>query len=58
MILRDHEDSENSIKRKSPSALSAHQRRRCTEPEHYAPDATRGCMEDGSLNIDALFYII
>jgi hypothetical protein len=50
MILEDHGDSQNSLKRKSPSALSAAQRRGGREPEQYVPDAIRGCMENASLN--------
>jgi hypothetical protein len=46
MIFGDHKDSENSLKRKSPNALSAAQRRGGGEPEGYAPYATRGCMEN------------
>jgi hypothetical protein len=49
MILEDKEDSENSLKRKSPNALSAAQRRGGKEPEQYAPDATSGCMENAFL---------
>jgi hypothetical protein len=36
MILGDHEDSENSLKRKESNALSAAQRRGGGEPEQYA----------------------
>jgi hypothetical protein len=50
MILGDHKDSENSLKRKS---LNAAQRREGGGPEQYAPDATRGCMENASLNTGA-----
>jgi hypothetical protein len=53
MILWDHEDSETPLKRKSPNALSAAQWRGGRKPEHYAPDATRGCMENASLNTGA-----
>jgi hypothetical protein len=53
MILRDREDSENSLKRKSPNALSAAEKRGGREPEQYAPDATWGCMENASLNTGA-----
>jgi hypothetical protein len=48
MILGDQEDSENSLKRKSPNALSAAQRRGGGEPEQHASHATRGCMENAS----------
>jgi hypothetical protein len=50
MIVGDRENSENSLKRKSPNALSAARRRVGGEPEQYAPDATRGCIENASLN--------
>jgi hypothetical protein len=33
--------------------LSATQRRGDREPEQYSPDATRGCMENASLNTGA-----
>jgi hypothetical protein len=49
MILDDW-DSENSLKRKSAIALSAVQRRGDGDFEQYAPDATRGCTENASLN--------
>jgi hypothetical protein len=52
VILRNHEDSGNSLKRRSPNALSAAQRRD-VEAVQYAPDATRGCMENASLNTGA-----
>jgi hypothetical protein len=48
-------DSENSLKRKGPNALSAEQSRGGVEPEQYAPDATRGCMENASLNTGASY---
>jgi hypothetical protein len=48
MIREDHEDSEKSLKRKSPNALSATERKGGGDPEQYAPDATRGCMENAS----------
>jgi hypothetical protein len=54
MILGDHEDSENSLKRRSSNALSTAQRRGGREPEWYAPDETRGCMENASLNAQVL----
>jgi hypothetical protein len=53
MILGDHEDSENSLKRMSPSALSATERGEGRDPEHCAPDATRGCTDNTSLNTGA-----
>jgi hypothetical protein len=53
MNLGDHEDSENFLKRKSPNALPAAQSRGDREPEQYAQDSTRGCMENASLNTDA-----
>jgi hypothetical protein len=53
MILRDHENSKNSLKIKSPNALSTAQRRGGGEPEQYAPDATRECMENAFLNTGA-----
>jgi hypothetical protein len=46
IIRRDHEDSENSM-------LSAIERRGGGESEQYALDATRGCMENASLNTGA-----
>jgi hypothetical protein len=53
MILGDRKDSENSLKRRSPNTLSAVQGRGGREPEQYALDATRGCMENASLNTGA-----
>jgi hypothetical protein len=50
MILRDHEDSENSLKRRSPNALSTALRRGGREPDQYAPDATGGFVDNASLN--------
>jgi hypothetical protein len=50
MILSDHEDSENSLKRKSPNALSAAQRRGGRGPEQCATNETRDCMKNASLN--------
>jgi hypothetical protein len=38
---------------RSPNALSAAQRKGDGEPVQYAPDATRGCMENASLNTRA-----
>jgi hypothetical protein len=46
MILGDHTDKKNSLKRTSPNALSAVQKRGRREPEQYSPDATKGCMEN------------
>jgi hypothetical protein len=51
MILGDHENSENSLKRKSPNTLPAAQKREGREPE--ASDATRSGMENASLNTGA-----
>jgi hypothetical protein len=53
MILGNHEDSENSLKRKSPNALSSAQRKGGGEPKQYAPNSTRGCMENATLNTGA-----
>jgi hypothetical protein len=66
MVLGNDEGSENSLKRKSLNALSATQKRGGAEPEQCAPDATRGCMENASINAQvltakgtyALFYIM
>jgi hypothetical protein len=51
IILRDHENSENILKRTNPNALSAAQRYKGAQPKQYAPDAIRGCMENTFLNI-------
>jgi hypothetical protein len=53
MILGDHENSEHSLKRKSPNALSTAQRREGGEQEQYPLDTRRGCMENVSLNTGA-----
>jgi hypothetical protein len=53
MILGDHKDSKNSLKRRSPNALSAAQKRGGGEQEQYTPDATRDCRENASLNTGA-----
>jgi hypothetical protein len=53
IILGDHEGSKNSLEGKSPNALSTAQRRGGRESGQYAPDATRGCMENASLNTGA-----
>jgi uncharacterized membrane protein len=39
--------------KKSPNALSATERGGGREPEHCAPDVTRGSMEHASLNTGA-----
>jgi hypothetical protein len=51
MILRVCENLENSLKRKSPNALSAAQRN--GGGGEYTPDATRGCMKNAFLNTGA-----
>jgi hypothetical protein len=45
--------TQNFLKRKSANVLIAAQRRGGGEPEQYAPDATRGCMENASLSTGA-----
>jgi hypothetical protein len=59
MILGDHEDSENSLKRKSPNALSAAQRRGGKRVRGARSRCNKGLHGEITLKgTHALFYIM
>jgi hypothetical protein len=53
VIIGDHEDLENSLKIKESQCIVCSTKEKSGEPEQHAPDATRGCMENASLNTGA-----